>query len=91
MWWHWQKNRNMYIYIYPCLAFLYCYYYYVVEVYFLDSHARILLGVPQIFLSAGRLRCQVKLGDTALNDSFCAYEVITVAAGLISKIVPMNE
>jgi hypothetical protein len=77
--------------LYPYLAFIYCYYYYIVEVYFLDSHVRILLGVPQIFLSTKRLRCQMKLGDTALNHSFCAYEVITVTAGLISKIVAVNE
>jgi hypothetical protein len=74
-----------------CLAFIYCYYYYIVEVYFVDSRVRTLLGLPQIFLSAEGLRCQMKLGDTALNHSFCAYEVITVTYGLFSKIVAVNE
>ena len=76
--------------LYPCLAFIYCYYYYVVDV-FLQSYVRILLGVPQIFLSEKGLRCQMKLGNTAVNRSFCAYEVITVAAGLFSKIVAVKE
>jgi len=38
--------------LYPCFAFISCYYYYIVEVHFLDSYVGILLGVPQIFLSA---------------------------------------
>ena len=63
---------------------------YVVDV-FLQSYVRILLGVPQIFLSEKGLRCQMKLGNTAVNRSFCAYEVITVAAGLFSKIVAVKE
>lgn len=68
--------------LYPCFAFIYCYYYYyyIVEVHLLDSYVRILLGVPQIFLSAKGLRCQVKLDSIALNHSFCAHEVITVTA-----------
>lgn len=59
--------------------------------FFLESYIRILLWVPQIYLSEKGLHCQMKLGNTALNHSFCAYEVITVAAGLFSKIVAVKE